>query len=113
MILTVEQSIYMILVMALITFLTRALPFIIFPGNKKTPKYIQYLGEVLPYAIIGMLIVYCLKDVKLTSGTFGLPECIAIIVIAFLHFRFENTLLSIGIGTVLYMILVQFIFVSS
>ena len=111
MILTAEQSIYMIIVMAVVTLLTRALPFIIFPGNKKTPKYVQYLGDVLPYAIIGMLIVYCLKDVDLTAGTFGMPELISIAVIAFLHFRYENTLISIGIGTVLYMVLVQFVFV--
>lgn len=111
MILTDEQSIYMILVMAGVTFLTRALPFILFPGNKKTPKYIQYLGDVLPYAIIGMLIVYCLKDVQLTTGSFGIPELVSILVIAFLHFRYGNTLLSIGVGTVLYMVLVQFVFV--
>lgn len=71
--------------------------------------FIRHLGNVLPYAVIGLLVVYCLKDVP-GSGTYGLPEAIAILFIAFLHKWKKNTLLSIGGGTVLYMLLVQMVF---
>ncbi len=71
--------------------------------------FIRHLGNVLPYAVIGLLVVYCLKDVP-GSGTYGLPEAIAILFIVFLHKWKKNTLLSIGGGTVLYMLLVQMVF---
>lgn len=109
--LTSGESLLLILIMAVITFLTRALPFIIFSGKKETPKYITYLGKVLPYAIIGMLIVYCLKDVQILTGSYGVPELIAIIVVVLLHIWKRNTLLSIGAGTVVYMVLVQVVFI--
>nr|WP_122012732.1 branched-chain amino acid transporter permease [Maliibacterium massiliense] len=112
MTLTAGQSLLMILVFALVTFATRALPFLLFPGNKKTPAAVAYLGKVLPYAIIGMLIVYCLKDVRLDAAPFGLPELIAIAVVVGLHVWKRNTLLSIGAGTVLYMVLVQLVFAA-
>ena len=73
------------------------------------PAYIQYLGKVLPYAVIGLLVIYCLKDVP-ASSTYGLPEAIAILFIMVLHKWKKNTLLSIGGGTILYMILVQMVF---
>lgn len=111
MILTMQQSLMLILVIAVTTFLTRVTPFILFPANKKTPKYIAYIGDVLPYAIIAMLIVYCLKGVSIAANPFGLPEFISIIVIVMLHLWKKNTLLSIGGGTILYMTLVQYIFV--
>lgn len=110
MLLTVQQSTILILVIAFGTFLTRALPFFLFPANRKTPQYILYLGEVLPYAAIGMLIVYCLKNVSLLSASHGLPEGIAIFCIVLLHQWKNNVLLSIGGGTLFYMILVQFVF---
>lgn len=110
MILTIQQSLIIILVISITTFFTRAVPFILFPANKKTPKYILYLGSVLPFAIIGMLIVYCLKTVSIFSSPFGLPELISIIFIAAVHIWKKNSLLSIGGGTVFYMLLVQFIF---
>lgn len=110
MILTTQQSLIVILLISFITFLTRVIPFILFPANKKTPKYITYLGSVLPYSIIGMLIIYCLKNVSISTFPFGLPEFISIIVIVLIHIWKRNTLFSIGGGTIFYMLLVQFIF---
>ena len=89
--------------------LTRFLPFLIFPEGKTPPSYITYLGTVLPYAVIGLLIVYCLKD-AFTNGYFAVPEIISILFIVILHKWKKNTLLSIGGGTVLYMFLVQTFF---
>lgn len=105
-----SQALILILVMAAITFIVRALPFLLFPGNKKTPSYILYLGKVLPFAIIGMLVVYCLKNVQITQAPFGLPELIATVAIVAVHVWKRNTLLSIGGGTLLYMFLVQVVF---
>lgn len=91
------------------TMVTRFLPFLIFPEGKEPPEFIQYLGKVLPYAVIGLLVIYCLKDV-LGSGTYGIPEFLAIVFIVLLHRWKKNILLSIGGGTVFYMLLVQFVF---
>lgn len=104
------EKIITIAVVVLGTMITRFLPFIIFPEGKEPPKFITYLGKVLPYAIVGMLVVYCMKDAVFSSFR-GLPEIISIIVIAFLHIWKKNMILSMGVGTVLYMILVQYIFV--
>lgn len=111
MTLTVQQSLIIIVVVALGTILTRFLPFILFPDNKKTPNYILYLGKVLPFAAIGLLIVYCLKNVSALAAPYGVPELIAIGCIVLLHLRKGSALLSIGGGTILYMVLVQFVFV--
>jgi len=100
----------MIVVIALVTAALRFLPFLIFGENRRTPPLISYLGQVLPYAIMGMLVVYCLKDVTFTRSPFGIPEVIGCAVVALLHIRKRNTLLSIGAGTVCYMLLVQFVF---
>lgn len=108
---TAGQALITIGVCVLGTMLTRFLPFILFPENKKTPEFVRYLGKVLPYAVIGLLVVYCLKDVNLFEGSHGLPEFISVAVIVFLHRWKNNVLLSIGGGTLLYMILVQYIFV--
>lgn len=91
------------------TMVTRFLPFIIFPEGKEPPEFIQYLGKVLPYAVIGLLVIYCLKDVP-GSGTYGIPEFLAIAFIVLLHRWKKSILLSIGGGTVFYMLLVQFVF---
>ncbi|HHX60284.1 MAG TPA: branched-chain amino acid transporter AzlD [Epulopiscium sp.] len=107
MMLTPTQSLIIILAIAVTTFLTRVIPFILFPDNKETPKFIIYLGKVLPYSAIGMLVIYCLKDVSFKDTPFGLPETISILAIALLHKWKKNTLISIGGGTVLYMIIVQ------
>lgn len=111
MALTSQQSLIIIAVIALGTLLTRVLPFIMFPDNRETPKYILYLGRILPYAIMGFLIVYCLKNISLLSSPYGIPEVIAVLCVVFLHFWKSNTLLSIGGGTVVYMVLVQLVFI--
>ena len=103
------QSVITILIVILGTMLTRFVPFLIFPANKTPPPYIQYLGTVLPYAVIGLLVIYCLKD-AFGAGFYGAAEIIAIIFITILHKWKKNTLLSIGAGTVLYMFLVQNVF---
>ena len=92
------------------TMLTRFLPFIIFPSGKPTPKYVQYLGKVLPPAVIGLLVIYCFKDVSLLSGSYGIPELIGAAAVVLLHFWKKNMLLSIAGGTIVYMMFVQVIF---
>jgi len=104
------HSALMIAVMALVTAALRFLPFLIFGKNRNTPPLVSYLGQVLPYAIMGMLVVYCLKDISLLSSPFSIPEIIGCAVVTLLHIWKRNTLLSIGAGTVCYMLLVQFIF---
>ncbi len=103
-------NIALIVVMALVTMATRFLPFLIFGEHRKTPELILYLGKVLPCAVMGMLVVYCLKDVTFLQAPFGLPELIGIVVVALLHLWKRNSLLSIGVGTVAYMLLVQLVF---
>ena len=107
---TVSQQVITILVVVLGTMLTRYLPFLLFPGNKPTPKYIRYLGNVLPSAVFGLLVVYCLKNVSLLTGSHGIPELVSIAVVIALHLWKRQMLLSIAGGTVCYMLLVQFLF---
>lgn len=107
---TFTQQIITIIVIVLTTMLTRFLPFMLFPAGKPTPKYIQYLGKVLPAAVFGMLVVYCLKDVSVFSGSHGLPELIAIAVVVLLHLWKRQMLMSIAGGTICYMLLVQLVF---
>ena len=99
----------LVAVIALVTAALRFLPFLLFRSGK-TPRLIERLGRTLPYAIMGMLVVYCLKDVSFVSGSFGIPEAIGCAAVALLHIWKRNTLISIGAGTVFYMILVQFVF---
>ena len=98
----------LVAVMALVTILLRFLPFLIF--RKQTPAYITYLGRVLPPAIIGMLVVYCLKDITLTAHPHGLPELIAAACVVGLQVWRRNALISILSGTVVYMLLIQTVF---
>lgn len=107
---TVPQQIITIALCVAGTMLTRFLPFLIFSPKKETPKYIQYLGKALPCAIFGMLVIYCLKNVSVFTGSHGLPEFIAICVTIGLHLWKKQMLLSIAGGTVCYMLLVQFLF---
>ncbi len=107
---TLTQQIITIAVCALGTMATRFLPFIVFSGKRPTPKFIQYLGKALPSAIFGMLVVYCLKNVSILSGSHGLPELIAIMVTVGLHLWRKQMLISIAGGTVCYMLLVQLVF---
>lgn len=104
------HSAAMVAVIALVTAVLRFLPFWIFRENRKTPPLVSYLGQVLPFAIMGMLVVYCLKDISLTGFPFGIPELIGCALVALLHIWKRNTLLSIAAGTICYMLLVQFVF---
>lgn len=108
---TMPQLLITIAMISLGTIITRFLPFILFPAGRQTPKYVQFLGKVLPPAALGLLVVYCLKDVNFLSGNHGLPEIISMALVTALHFWKKNTLLSIAAGTVCYMVLVQFVFV--
>ena len=103
-------SILIILAVAATTFATRVVPFLIFPKGKEIPPIIQYLGKVLTPAVIGMLVVYCLKNTTIIQAPHGIPEAIAVAVTALLHVWKRNNLLSIGCGTVLYMVLIQMVF---
>lgn len=107
---TLSQQIITISMVVLGTVLTRFLPFLLFPAGKPTPKYIQYLGKVLPSAVFGLLIIYCLKNVSILSGSHGIPEMLAIALVIVLHLWKRQMLLSIAGGTACYMLLVQFIF---
>ena len=101
-------SALLVAVMSAVTILLRAAPFLVF--KKKAPTYVMYLGQVLPAAIIGMLVIYCLKDTNLTAAPFGAPELIAGLLVAVLHAWKRNILLSILAGTVAYMLLIQLVF---
>jgi len=107
---TMVQAFVIIGILALGTALTRFLPFICFPNAESAPRYVLYLGKMLPSAAISILVVYCLKDVSFAAAPHGLPEAIAIAVVVGLHLWRKNTLLSIAIGTVVYMLLVQMVF---
>ena len=104
------HSALIVAVAAAVTVLLRFLPFLIFGEGRKIPDLILHLGRVLPYAIMGMLVVYCLKGITLTAAPFGIPELLGCAIVAGLHIWKRNTLLSVGAGTVFYMILVQTIF---
>ena len=104
------HSILLVVVISLVTMILRFLPLWIFGNGKQTPQLVQYLGKVLPYAIMGMLVVFCLKGVSLIRAPFGLPELIASAVVVGLHVWKRNTPVSIVGGTVVYMLLVQLVF---
>ena len=105
----VGQSLAIIAATAAVTALIRFLPFLIF--HKGTPKPILYLGEVLPFAVMGMLVVYCLKNTSFISAPYGAPELLAILFVVIVHKWKHNTLLSVAGGTICYMLLVQMVFV--
>ena len=107
---TLGETIITVSMVILGTVITRFLPFLIFPANKPTPSYIRFLGTVLPYAVIGLLIVFSLKSVSPATWPYGIPEAIGILCVFILHCWKRNMLLSISISTILYMLLVQFIF---
>lgn len=107
---TTTEQIMTIAAVILATMLTRFLPFLIFPAGKPTPSYIQYLGKVLPSAVFGLLVIYCLKDVSLWAGNHAIPEFLAIAVVVGLHVWKRQMLLSIAGGTICYMLLVQLVF---
>lgn len=107
---TVTEQIITVAMVVLGTAVTRFLPFLIFPAGKPTPRYIQYLGKVLPAAVFGLLVIYCLRNVSVFTGSHGIPEMIAILVVVLLHVWKRQMLLSIAGGTVCYMLLVQLVF---
>lgn len=107
---TTIQQIITIAAVVLGTMATRFLPFIIFPGDKPAPRFVQYLGKVLPAAALGLLVVYSFKSVSFTSFPYGLPEIVASVVVIALHLWKKQMLLSIAGGTVVYMLLMQFVF---
>lgn len=109
--LTDGQMLIMIGMVALGTVIPRFLPFLLFSRDKESHPFIVHLGNVLPFAMVGFLVVYCLKGVSLGEYPYGIPELLAVAVVGVLHWWKGNALLSIGIGTVLYMILVQAVFV--
>ena len=108
--LTTVQILAIILAVSLGTQITRWLPFLLFPESKQPPKVVLYLGKVLPPAMMGLLLVYSLRNVSFASAGQWLPECIAIAVTAGLHLWRRNSLLSIAGGTITYMLLVQVVF---
>lgn len=105
-----EHAIALIFTVAIFTLLTRAFPFMVLGGKREVSPLVKYLGNVLPPAIMVILVVYCLKNVNFMIGSRGIPEILSIGVVVLLHLWRRNTLLSIGVGTVLYMILVQHLF---
>ena len=107
---SVVQSIITIAAVILGTMLTRFLPFLVFRGDAEPPKFVRYLGTVLPYAVMGLLIVYSLRTTDVLGGSHGIPELIAIAVVVLVHLWRHNMLLSMVSGTVLYMFLVQVVF---
>ncbi len=104
------HALLQVLVMAAVIAFLRFLPFMAFPEGRKRPKVITYLGRVLPYAIIGMLVVYCFKGVSVTAYPYGLPELIASAFVVTVHVLFRNTLVSTFGGVAVYMLLVQLVF---
>ena len=106
---TTLEQIVTILIAGFATVLTRFLPFVIFKG-KKTPKALDYLGFALPCSVFGMLLVYCLKDTVVTSFPFALPEFLGLAVTSAIYLWKKNTLISIAVGTVFYMFLIQVVF---
>ncbi|MBP3305511.1 MAG: AzlD domain-containing protein [Oscillospiraceae bacterium] len=104
------HDVLLVVVIAAVTAALRSLPFLIFREGKAMPGWLSHLGQVLPCAIMGMLVVYCLKGVSLTAAPFGIPELLGCTAVALLHIWKRNTLLSIGVGTVFYMVLVQLVF---
>jgi len=105
------HAMIIMLVMGGCVLLTRILPVLIFGRNTHIPEFILYLGKVIPYTAMGLLIVYCLRDVSVLSGTHGLPELIAMIVVVASYLWKRNTIVSVVLGTAVYMVLLQMVFV--
>ena len=107
---TLTQQLITIAMCVLGTMATRYIPFLLFPPGRQTPPYVQYLGKVLPSAVFALLVVDCLKDVSLTTGSHGIPEALALAVTVVLHVWRRQMFLSMAAGTILYMVLVQTVF---
>lgn len=107
---SVTQSIITIAAVVAGTMLTRFIPFLVFPERKQTPKSIEYLGTILPFAMTGLLVVYSLKDTVLTAWPYGIPQAVAVILVVIVHRWKHNMMLSLAVGTITYMILIQTVF---
>lgn len=107
---TLSEQLLTIGMVILGTMLTRFLPFLLFPAGRSTPRYIQYLGKVLPSAVFGLLVIYCLRNINIFIGGHGVPEALSILLVVALQLWKRQMLLSIAGGTVCYMLLVQFLF---
>ena len=105
------ETVITILLVALATMLTRFLPFLIFSRRGEPPKYLAYLGRVLPPAVFAMLVVYCLKGVSFVASPYGIPELISVVAVVVLHLAFRKTLISVLGGTGLYLVLVNLVFI--
>lgn len=105
-----RHALVIILVMGIVTLATRLAPVLIFGRGEKIPDYIVYLGKVVPYTAMGLLIVYCLKDVSLTEFPYALPECIALAIVSGTYLWKKNTIFSVVVGTAVYMLLTQLVF---
>jgi branched-subunit amino acid transport protein AzlD len=108
---TFIEEIITIAVVVLGTMTTRFLPFLLFPAHKKTPSLVRFLGKVLPSAVMGLLVVYSLKDTQLLTGYHGVPEALAVLLTVLMQVLVKNLLLTIACGTIGYMLLVQFVFI--
>jgi len=108
---TINEQIITVGAAVLGTMVTRYLPFILFPANKKTPAVVTYLGKMLPAAVMALLVVFSFKDVDWLSGNHGLPELLATTLVVLLQLYVKNILLSIASGTIFYMFLVQYMFI--
>ena len=104
---TDQQLLITVIAMAIATMLTRFLPFFLFPDHKPIPRFVSFLADRLPFASLGMLVVYALKDIKITEAPYGLYEMISLVVITIIHTWKHNTLLSIGLGFTTYLILIN------
>lgn len=107
-----QTTFFIVITVAICTFITRLFPFILFAGKKEVPEYVKYLGKFLPPAVIAILVIYCFKSIDLFTYPHGLPELIAVAGVVIIHRWKRNNLLSIGAGTILYMVLIQKVFVG-
>ena len=105
------HALIVMLVMGGCVLLTRILPVVIFGRSERIPEFILYLGKVIPYTAMGLLIVYCLRDVSILGGTHGVPELIAMAVVVASYLWKRNTIVSVVLGTAVYMLLLQMVFV--
>ncbi|MBQ0027761.1 MAG: AzlD domain-containing protein [Lachnospiraceae bacterium] len=107
----VMHSAWIVAVASLVTIAIRFLPFILFPESREVPKFLTYLSNVLPAAIMGMLVVYCFRNTDVVAFPYAIPEILATAVVVGSYLWKKNFLISIAVGTVLYMILVQLVFI--
>jgi branched-subunit amino acid transport protein AzlD len=107
---SIGYSLFIIILIAALTFGARLFPFAVFSRGGKTPRVVTYIGNILPPAVMIMLVVYCVKDVRLLSWPHGIPEFISIAVVALLYKFTKNNLIAMVGGTILYMVLIQVIF---